>query len=79
MTFTSSNVSRRQRLKQGLGSVAASVLAMVIVAIAVVMFLVKIGVEVAFLGSLWHFVTGEWRIGLTLLGIAVAVSWLVLS
>ena len=52
---------------------------MVIVAIAVVMFLVKIGVEVAFLGSLWHFVTGEWRIGLTLLGIAVAVSWLVLS
>ena len=55
------------------------VLAIVIVVIAIVMFLLKIGVEIAFLGSLWHFVTGEWRIGLTLLGIAVVTSWLFLS
>ena len=73
--MTVMNETRRRRLKEALGSVAATVLAVVIVLVAIVMFLLRLGVEFAFLGSLWNFVTGDLRTGFILLGIAVVASW----
>ena len=70
---------RKRTFKEVVGSAAATLLAVVIALIATVMFLLKIGVEFAFLGSIWSFLTGEWRIGLTLLGIALVASWLFLG
>ena len=70
---------QRRTVKGVLGSIASTILALIIVLIATILFLVKIGVDFAFLGSIWSFITGEWKIGAILLGIAIGVSMFVLG
>jgi ABC-type phosphate transport system permease subunit len=70
---------QRRTVKGVLGSIASTILALVIVLVATIMFLLKIGVELSFLGSIWSFVTGEWKTGLVLLIAGTLVSVFILS
>jgi ABC-type phosphate transport system permease subunit len=66
-------------LKGVTGSIVTAVLAVLITIVAVIMFLLKIGVELSFLGSIWSFVTGEWKTGLVLLIVGTLVSVFILG
>lgn len=69
----------RRTFKQLMGSALMAGLAVIVAIIGIAMFLVKVGVDLAFLGSIWSFITGDWKVGLTLLAVAVGVSIFVLG
>ena len=49
----------------------------IVTLVGVVLFLLRLGVEFSFLGSIWLAVTGEWQATVILLLVALVVSWFV--
>lgn len=69
----------RGSIKEFLGSAAMTIVAVIAVLVGGVVFLLQLGVEFSFLGSIWLAVSGEWRAALIVLLVALAVSWFVLG
>jgi hypothetical protein len=60
-----------------LGEMLLSIVAVILALVGFALFLLRLGVEFSFLGSIWLAVTGEWQAAVILLLVALVVSWFV--